>query len=79
MDRRSAEPEDFVDLSVGLGKSGEAYRGVRHPFKECYPIGRRVRIKIRILSHILIAHSLVAEHVKVVFEEVQQARSLCRR
>ncbi len=79
MDRRRAVPEDLVDLSVGLEKIGDAYRGVCHPFKECYPIGRRVRIEVRIQSHVLIARSLVTENVKIAFQEVQQARSLCRR
>lgn len=78
MDRRRAVAEDLVDLSVGLGKMREAYRGVRHPFKECYPFRQRIRIKVRILSHILIARSLVTENVKVAFQEVQQAGSLCK-
>ena len=78
MDRRRAVAEDLVDLSVGPEKIKEAYRGVCHPFKEYYPIGRRVRIKVRIRSHILIARSLVTKNVKVAFQEVQQARSICK-
>jgi hypothetical protein len=78
MDLRRAVAEDLMDLSVGPGKIREAYRGACHPFKECYPFRQRIRIKVRVLSHILIARSLVTENVKVAFQEVQQAGSLCK-